>query len=465
MAVFADTYGIQSTASSQDAVDRFAETVSGFLRFTQDIGARHKATFDADPDMLMAHVFKGMVYKYIGNKGMSEKARKVFADCSDRAVNQSATAREKAHIAALGKWCDDDLPGAAAILEEILIDHPTDVLAIKVADHMHFYTGQAERMAGSTARVLPCWDEEHPDYGYILGTYAFGLEESGNYVQAEYHGRAAVDLNPEDAWAVHAVAHVMEMQGRHREGINWVKGLEPSWSVVHNFRNHLHWHRSLYHLELNEFDEVLDIYDRYVSAELEMDFNLDLCNAAAMLWRLELYGVDIGDRWSALVPVSGAHVDDEDLVFVSLHYLMALIGAGEAAKAAALLDTMKGLAEKDTTQGRVAKRVGVATGEAMQLLKDGQHSEALSKLWPIRYDMACMGGSHAQRDVFEEMIADAALKSETSDLARAHLAERVTKHPTSPWTWSKYGEALSATGYVDQAEDAHVKSEELLEAL
>src|SRR3546814_15804803 len=94
--------------------------------------------------------------------------------------------------------------------------------------------------------------------------------------------------------------------------------------ISNNFRFHLYWHRGLYHLERHEFDEVLKLYDDHVASDIATDMYLDVCNAASMLWRLEMYGVDIGNRWKDLTEVSLRHVDDHDLVFVSLHYLIAL---------------------------------------------------------------------------------------------------------------------------------------------
>src|SRR3546814_17007591 len=110
----------------------------------------------------------------------------------------------------------------------------------------------------------------------------------------------------------------MEMQGRHAEGIAWVRRGEADWSTTNNFRFHLYWHRGLYHLERHEFDEVLKLYDDHVASDIATDMYLDVCNAASMLWRLEMYGVDIGNRWKDLTAVSLRLVADHALVFVSL---------------------------------------------------------------------------------------------------------------------------------------------------
>ena len=206
---------------------------------------------------------------------------------------------------------------------------------------------------------------DHPDYGFLLGMYAFGLEESGEYEKAENYGRRAVEHNSEDAWSVHSVAHVLEMTERHEEGIRWVSGLESGWSSVNNFRFHLYWHQCLYHLERGEFADVLRLYDAQVVSDIESDFYLDICNASSLLWRLEMFGVDVGGRWQRLATFSNAHLDDSDLVFVALHYLMALAANGDTVSATKLVDHLRQWSALGTTQAEVCVEAGVALAEGL----------------------------------------------------------------------------------------------------
>src|SRR5205814_9648459 len=132
-------------------------------------------------------------------------------------------------------------------------------------------------------------------YGYLLGLHAFGLEETGDYRAAEREGRKAVEINPRDAWGVHAVAHVMDSEDRYREGIEWLSSLESHWNAANNFRYHLWWHRALMHLAQGELDEALALYDERMW-DPESDEYLDLCNDAALLARLEIAGAVVGER-------------------------------------------------------------------------------------------------------------------------------------------------------------------------
>lgn len=464
MAQRKDGYGLATTAASDEAVAALDATVDAYVRFRRDPGDRLKATFAADPDLPMAHIAKGYFFKLFASGAMAGRARKAAADLGGVAARTGLNEREALHRRALEAWCAEDIVGAIDAWERILIDHPLDVFALRLAHFKHFYTGEAGKMRDSVARALPNWRPEHPHYGNVLGMYAFGLEESGDYRAAERFGRQAVEIDPEDAWSVHAVAHVMEMEGRHAEGIEWVRSLEPRWSVVNNFRFHLQWHRSLYHLERFEFDEVLRLYDEEIVSDLQEDLYLEIVNCAPLLWRLEMYGVDVGDRWEALGEIALKHIDDHELIFVTLHYLMSLIGAGRDAEAVEMVGRMRVYAAEDTTEGRVAAAVGIDAAEAMRALRAGDHAGVIDRLWPIRGELRRMGGSHAQRDLFEQMLVDALEKDGRANMARALLAERTARVPNSAWSWRKYAGALDRAGDAAPAAAARARADGLLAA-
>ena len=147
------------------------------------------------------------------------------------------------------------------------------------------------------AQVMPHWNQDLPGYSYVLGMFAFGLEETNMYDPAEQTGRRALELDRRDPWSVHAVTHVMEMQGRSSEGIVWLS--EPQRRLgTGTFAYHNWWHLALLHLDLGENERALDIYDRLLRPQpTQVAYeNLD---ASALLWRLTLRGVDVGHALAA----------------------------------------------------------------------------------------------------------------------------------------------------------------------
>lgn len=450
--------GLSFTASSAGSAGRFSELTSAYMGFRRETSGILGALVGDDPDMPMAHCAKGYFAKLFGSSNQSARARAISQDLAGLIARTGANERERLHAAALARWCDGDLDGTTEIWERILLDHPQDGLALRLAHFTHFYSGDPRRMRDSMARILPLWSQDHRDYGFLLGMYAFGLEENGEYAKAEEYGRRAVERNAADAWSVHSVAHVLEMTERQEEGIAWVNGLEKSWSTVNNFRFHLYWHRCLYHLERGEFETVLRLYDGQIVTDIKSDFYLDICNASSLLWRLEMFGIDVGDRWTRLVDVSRGHVADTDLIFVSLHYLMALIAGGDAEAADRMIDNIRQWSELDGTQAAICAESGLALAHGLRLAREGRYVDAMEMMEPVRYKLDRIGGSRAQRDVFHMILLDAAKSSSETLRARALFAERLGHKAHSSWSWKSYGEVLHALGQDDAAREARSRA-------
>lgn len=458
MATQMSSTGLTYTVSVPDSAEAIEDVVSAYLCFSRETGPKAVALIEADPGMPMALCLMGYFQKLFGSASMSAKAEATEAKLSDLIARTGVTEREAHHAAALKAWCDGRLDQTCALWERILVDHPHDALAVRLAHFLHFYSGDGRRMRDSLARVMPHWQKSDRNYGFLLGMYAFGHEESRDYAAAERLGREAVELNPEDGWSVHAVAHVLEMQERHAEGIDWVQGLEPSWSKGNNFRFHLVWHRGLYHLERGEYDVVLRLYDEHIVSDIGSEFYLDICNACSMLWRLEMHGQDVGDRWLTLSEIARRHTDDEDLIFVTLHYLMALVSTGDRDGTAAMMKTIQGWADKGTTQGRITASSGLTIANAMAEIRAGDFTSAARRMSDVRYQMDHIGGSLAQRDVFEMLMLDASQKSGDASLARTLFAERTARKPKNRWTWSRYAETLDAAGDAAKAAEARTQA-------
>jgi tetratricopeptide (TPR) repeat protein len=457
-----DRRGLAVTAASAEAAQRYDRVVDGYLAFSRDTGTYLKDALTADPAMPMALCTRGYFFKLFCTPAFEQRAAQSRQAAEDAANKAGATARERAHIAALGAWCAGDFTAALAKLEEILLDHPRDIVAHKIAHFLYFYLGEAQQMRDSIARTLPAWDESVPGYGYVLGMQAFGLEESGSYADAERMGRRAVEINPGDIWAVHAVAHVMEMQGRQREGVAWTLANEKSWEGCNNFAFHVWWHRALFLLELGQYDGVLDLYDRRFRAEPTEEY-LDMVNAAAMLWRLEDEGVDVGGRWGELGERAAKRKDDHLLAFVDAHFMMALAATGRDADAEAMLASMA--AGPTGTEAAIFKEVGAPLCRALLAYRKRDYGRAVDLLLPIRYEVRRLGGSHAQRDLFARLLVEAAIRAGRLPLARALLAERTAQKPNSRWSWRRAADVADALGSKDAASRLNARAAACVDAV
>ena len=145
-----------------------------------------------------------------------------------RDLGNRANDRERAWTAALAAWFAGDWEGMRQRLDRLLVDHLRDALALQVGRPTS--TSATARICAAASPALPAWSRETPGYGFVLGMQAFGHEECGDYGAAEAHGRHALEIEPDDGWAHHAVTHVMEMQARQAEGAAWMESRVSHWA-------------------------------------------------------------------------------------------------------------------------------------------------------------------------------------------------------------------------------------------
>jgi tetratricopeptide (TPR) repeat protein len=428
-----DVNGEPIRAASQETVRLFDHAVTGYARARRDTRDRLTAVLASDPACVMAHCLDGYLHMLSSKRDGLARAREALARAHRSAGTHALPRREQLHAAALDAWSRGDMRGAASVWDTLLDEFPRDLIALKVSQFVLSYLGESEGMRERVSGVLPAWSTDDPGYGFVLGCYAYALEESGDYRQAEDAGRRAVELDRGDIWAAHAVAHVAEMEGRLHDGIDWIAALSPEWGDCSNFALHLKWHESLYHLELEQHDRVLALYDREVRAE-STDEYLDVANAVSLLWRLEQADVNVGARWGELASRAASHIDDHALVFVDLHYLMALAATDDRPAVRAFLHSCESFAASGGgTEAEVMADVGLPLARAIVAHRAGDYGDAVDQLYPVRRRIRRIGASHAQRDLFEQLLIDAAWRGRRFSEARELLSERLGRRPNNRW--------------------------------
>ena len=416
-----DIHGLPISTSAEGAA-AFDRTLIGYLKYRADAGQRLSDALAIDGEFALAHCLKGYFAMLSYKQANVEIAQNAAQNA--RQFGVKATPREQAHVAALEAWIAGDLDRALGVWEQILAEHPRDVLAFRLAHFNNFWLGRPGEMRASVERVKPKWSRELQGYGTILSCHCFSLEECGDYARAEVSGRAAIEIDPSDVWGTHAVAHIMEMQGRYGEGIAWLDELERNWDGKANLVHHLWWHRALFHLERREIDAVLDLYDRRfrnLASQLTLaqpDLYIDVQNAASMLFRLELLGIDVGDRWREVADKAEARIGDCLSAFTLPHWMMALAAMEREEAARRMLDGMRVFGAGDGTVARIVREVALPVSEAVLAHRKREYRRALDLMRPVLGEMYRLGGSHAQQDVLFQLFADAAIKADCADDVR-----------------------------------------------
>jgi hypothetical protein len=311
-------------------------------------------------------------------------------------------------------------------LERALLHEPRDLLALKVAQDLYFVLGQNEDLHGVVAGVLSAWRPGGPGWGYVQGMYAFGLEENTEYRKAEEFARLALDDNRHDVWATHALAHVFEMEGRTEEGIAFLtqsaKDWELSFFAIHNW-----WHLALYHLERGEIEEVSTLYDGPIRGSRSSEW-LSVADAASLLWRLSLFGVDVRQRADRLSSDVEPLLREPVYIFNDLHAVMVLGLVGNDDRIERIITTAR---RRSVGSNRaVAERVGLALLEGFRSFAAGRFDHAVEVLSGVRHAVRAVGGSDAQRDVIALTLIAAAVRSGQTEYARTLEGERLQRRPT-----------------------------------
>ncbi len=338
------------------------------------------------------------------------------------------SSRAARHLEAAQAWLDQELQHSLALYGRIAADDPFDSLALRVAHYGDLEWGRRRELRDRVAAALAHWDASMPFYGHLLAMHAFGLAENGDYDAAVDAGRRALRHVPDSAGAVHAIAHVMEMRGQAREGIDWLRSTRRIWEASPGYGAHLWWHLALRHIDAGEAQEALRIHDARI---VSIDNVSALVDCSALLWRLELSGHELGERWQRLadrwerVPLGGLRP------FVDTHAMLAFAAAGRRASARRLTEAMRDYARQSAELDDVVGSAALPVCEAMWAFGAGDYAQAADRLETIRHLAQRCGGSLAQCDLLALTLLEASRRSGRIRRARALAAERLVRRPGS----------------------------------
>ncbi|XP_077990427.1 tetratricopeptide repeat protein 38-like isoform X2 [Glandiceps talaboti] len=397
----------------------------------------------ADPDFALGHAFKNtLTVLGVGTNVWNNPTLKTDIDIMVNLAQSNNTSHlEKLHVDAVKSLSMGNFKGACDKWEELLLYHPTDAMALRSHYLACLYTGEPQRVRDTFASVLQDW-ETSDLYSTVKGLYAFGLEETYLFAAAEKEAREGLELNPKETWSLHGIAHVKEMQGRPDEGIEFVEKREK-YSEGNFLHGHVIWHLALNYIEKGDYETALTMYDDKLSKLLHEEHvaTVDITDAASLLYRLELEGVNVGDRWHKVHEAALPHIEDQAIAYNDLNYLMAAQGAKHKDVVDRLMDSIRTYVSdvKDENNGfvKIYRDVALPMCQAFQAYSDGDYGLAVDLMTPIRYQIYHLGNSRAQADVFNLFLIHSALKSSEKRhqlLARSLLRERKAQRECTPMT-------------------------------
>jgi hypothetical protein len=423
-----DSRGHVLDTKSAAAADAFNKGMHSFVGWRTDTFDHLDAAITADPEFALAKLTKGWILQ----TARSAAFKPVIDDLVKAATPliDSTDDRARAYCDSLGAAANGRGVEAASIMEAMLVRYPTDLLAHRLVQFEMFWNGRSAWMREIAERAAPHWRSDMTDFGCFLSVRSFSSEEAGDYDLADRFGREAIEIDPCDCWGAHAIAHVLVMQGKVDDGVAWLEGLSGNWDGANQMGHHLWWHLCLFLLERGEHDRILDLLStRIRNPEAPLvkavpDATIDLQNVASLLMRLELRGVDIGDRWHIMADVCAGRIHNHANSFSNAHDMMVLAGCGRFDLADKLLDSMRAfVAAGESNLATSHSAAGIAVCEAVLAHRRGDYARVIELMAPVRHDMHLMGGSHAQRDIFYQILVDAARRAGRADLIPLYFAD------------------------------------------
>jgi hypothetical protein len=417
-----DALGNEVSRASDKTLQGIDDFVTGFLGYEKK-AANIIAAADGEPDAVLANIYAGFTWMFLEADGAKTAASAYLRRAQSAAAD--ANERERMLLSQLEAWIGDDVPKVQAIGNEIVTRFPRDLASVKLHQYFSFNRGDAKSMLRIAQLALPA----SPDDPHLRGMLAFAHEQLHDLPTAEREARLALKLKTKEPWAQHALAHVMLGTGRVQEGVEFLTEAQTTWVDLNSFMyTHNWWHKALFHISQGDEQAVFDAYDHHVWG-VEPDYSQDQVNAISLLARMEVAGMDVGARWEDVASHMRGRARDTIQPFLTLQYLYGLARA-ERAEADELMRAVEEKAATSSAFDRVVWQE-VALPGARGVLAHARRDYAGAAKWLgiANPRMIEIGGSHAQRDLFGQLLLDAHLKLGNWRIAQAMLEMRRTWDP------------------------------------
>jgi len=461
-----DQQGLDLTGATEKGAALFRSALDELVYFKSSVLSTLDMAIAENPGFALPYFARAYLDLFMTEQQFAEHAKHTLKELKAKVDIDKLSSRERHHAAAIESWIGGDLRKSARILDQLGLDEPRDILALRIGHELDFFAGNKRSLRDRVARQLYAWSPSDAHYGIVQGCYAFGLEENGQYERAEEHGLIALSVRPDDVWALHAVTHSFEMRGAIADGLRFMSERSSDWVEGNLFSAHNWWHKSLFNTDIGNYAAAFEIYDKAIFNKDSPKIALVLLDASSLLWRLHLQRAPVGDRFTELADAWDELESAPFYVFNDVHAVMAYVGSGRIADARAVVSRLQQYiadGNQDTNNYHNTVRVGLPLAKAIVAFGEDRYETALDLLYGVRENAIEFGGSEAQRDAIDRTLLEAAIRSGRANLAAALASERVNLNPNNPYNWSKMAEALRLSQALDRASESNARSQSLRE--
>ena len=452
-----DAWGLPLT-TSDEAAEAYRQGVDRMLAYTLGVDEALERAIELDPDFALAHSQLGLFHLFRGNGKRAAELANQAHELADR-----ATPREQRHAAILGAAARGKASEAPALIDEHLNDTPRDAPIVLQWLGGNFYGGGVEKRE----RMLDKFDSLAPAFGddwWFLSWHAFANHEMDQLESARTLVQRSLELRRQNGQAAHAMSHVFFEEHDIDGGSEFLGGWLTDHPERAGFFRHLTWHQALFLLANGRRADALALHDDTIrpGADEHGDALGAVADGASLLWRCRLHDTVAGDPaedqgWRAIAEVAEQAFPRAGTAWVDVHRAMALAALGDEVGLGNLLDGLQAAADRGHT---TAASVVVPVVEALSAFGQGDYETAANGLSDVRDLLVTLGGSNAQRDVFEETLVEARLRAGQTEQAMALLKERLDRGATARDLF-RWGRARTAKGELDEAKASFRRAAEL----
>jgi tetratricopeptide (TPR) repeat protein len=417
-----DAYGLPVSTGVTAALDAYDRAVDGLLAWDRQALDLFRAAAAEDNELALAHA-GAAICLFLEERFAQAKETAAVA----RAAAARQTERERGAVEGIALLVEGKAADAERVMREHLAQFPRDLLVFQRLYFIWFWQGRFPEMLAFTTSLA----RHQPGSSFMLGLHAFALEQAGRCDEAVRVARAALTGNARDAWAVHALAHALYELAAFDTGVARLPAAIDPCTQLGWFRNHLLWHLALMHFGRGEYEQASRL-GRAVFEGAPSDIPGELHDSISLLWRLELVGQDVGERWQPFARIAAERQDRQALLFHAAHLAMALAAAGDWATGDRQLAMLRERGARDRT-GAIGQ-VLVPLIEGLRAFAARDYARAVERLEAAAPRVVELGGSRAQRDVFHDTLLEACFRAGDMDRAERQLVDRVARRPDHCWT-------------------------------
>lgn len=420
---FTDRYGLELTTTSARAAELYSRGLDHALAAEAPAEACFAEALKEDPTFALAAIGEARMLQF---RGKALEARAAAARA--RELAESTTRREQQHIACISTAIDGDPQGALILLKTHLADFPRDAFALSQACGVYGligFSGRLDRNEEQLALLEPLTAAYGDDW-WFLSQIAFAYNELFRHEEARRATERALQGNPRNGHAAHTMAHIGYETGDPTAGATFMRDWLVGYDPAHQLYGHNHWHLALFELAAGNVEEALSLYDRVLKPAVTTSTALGcIADAASLLWRANLTERATEELpWGELADWASQAFPRAGMVWADAHCLLAWTATHDTAR----LATLVGQLRDRVAGGKLyAGSMLVDLAEAYAAFAEGDWDHAANLFETTRPEVIRLGGSHAQRDVFEETLIEACVRAGRIERATALLEERLDR--------------------------------------